>query len=149
MADDTDYRLAPAYLLRPAGAVVVLLGAGWLIAVLLGSGRWILALLGLATVVVLVGVTVAAVRPPRVLRLTDEGYLVGWLRGAGVREAGWRSIEAVSTVRVGTDKALCLDLVDGRRTVVPLALLGTHQADAQRDVRQRLDRAYGYRRSAP
>jgi len=139
MPESTDYRLAPAYLLRPAGAVVVVLGAG----------QVVLALLGLLTVCVLATLTVAALRPPRLLRLSDEGYVVGRLRGAGVREAGWRTVEKVSTISVGPDRAVCFELVDGRRTVVPLALLGARQSAAQRDVRQRLDRAHGYRRLAP
>jgi len=149
MAISSEYRLAPAYLLRPAGVVVVVLAACWVVAVLLGAGDAVLMVLGLVTVAVLVGGTVAALRPPRLLRLGEEGYVAARLPGLGVREATWQSVENVSTVRLGVERAICLELTDGRRTVVPLALLGTRQGEVQAEVRRRLDHAHGYRRLAP
>jgi hypothetical protein len=84
-----------------------------------------------------------------VLRLTAEGYAVGWVRGAGVRHETWQAVESVQTVRLGADRALCVTLAGGRRSVVPLALLGSRQVEATREVHDRLTTAHGDRRRRP
>lgn len=101
-----------------------------------------LALTGLAAVRVL--------RPPAVLELSDTGYRVRMVRGAGTaRQAAWTEVAKVRRQRLDPGTCLVLSLDNGARTVVPLALLEGGVATGQRleaDLRSRLDRSHGQRR---
>jgi len=96
--------------------------------------------------------TVAAVRvlrPPVVLLLTDAGYRLRVLRGAGVAEASWADVVRVRRERLGPGPCVVLSLVGGDRTVVPVHLLDGGASTADRleaDLRARLDRSHGQRR---
>jgi hypothetical protein len=132
--------------MRIIGPLVLVLGAAWVViavAEITGTPRGLLALV---TLVVVVAGLVALLRPPRVLTLTDEGYRVSLVRGAGVYRAAWTDVESVGTQTVGGALALVFSLKGGAHSAVPLTLLGQHNLAAQREVHQRLNDAHGYRR---
>jgi hypothetical protein len=141
----TSYRLDPAVVLRAVGALFVLVGLAWVVVVLTSGGSSVL--LGLAAVtVVLAALSVwATIRPPRVLTLSDTGFQVRLVRGARTTAAGWREVESVSSGPVRGTSAVVLTLSGGRSTVIPVFLLGRRNVEAQRDIHQRLNDAYGYR----
>lgn len=147
--EPTVYRLAPAVVARFVGLGLVGL------ALLLFAGTAVVALAGLPAdlLVVLVLLGVAAVvgggwwlrNRAWVVRCTDEGYQVRIVRGAGVTEARWSSVEdAVTTYRHDV-ACLQLRLRDGRTTTVPVGLLAADREQFVREVQDRLQRGHGLR----
>ena len=88
---------------------------------------------------------------PQVLRslraaLESHGYRVRNVRGRGVAEASWSEVETV-TGGPGTEGAVMqITLRGGRSSVVPLVLLGPQAVVAEREIHERLNAAFGYRR---
>jgi hypothetical protein len=82
-------------------------------------------------------------RPPVVLRLSAEGFLVRWVRGAGVPVGQWGAIEDVTADQRGL---MVLRHRDGRVTYIPLMAVGAPPALIQSDIASRLDSSRGYRR---
>jgi hypothetical protein len=123
----TEYRLAPAIVLRSAGAALVLLAA--VVVVLsvltaaLGWGFWVVGLVALIGLAVLAGGTWWAGRRAYVVRLDALGYQVRLLRGAGVTRARWADVADASTADVRGVPCVVLALRDGRTTTVPVAVL--------------------------
>jgi hypothetical protein len=141
----TTYRLDPAVVLRVAGSLLVVLGVACLVVALaVGTSPLLLVLAALTVVLVVVGAVTAA-RPPRVLTLSDRGFRVSLVRGAGTNAAHWDDVESVDSGVVRGTPAIVLALTGGRSTVVPLSLLGRRNVEAQRDIHDRLNDAYGYR----
>ncbi|MDX6318078.1 MAG: hypothetical protein QOD35_1478 [Nocardioidaceae bacterium] len=141
----TSYRLDPAVLLRVAGSLLVVLGLACVVVVVtVGSSPLLLVLAALTVLLVVVG-AVATLRPPRILTLSDRGFRVSLVRGAGTTSASWDDVESVDSGVVRGTPAIVLALTGGRSTVVPLSLLGRRNVDAQRDIHNRLNDAYGYR----
>ena len=127
----TEYRLAPAIVLRSAGAALVLLAV--VVVVLsvvtaaVGWGFWVVGLVGLVGLAALVGGAWWAGRHAYVVRLDALGYQVRLLRGPGVRRARWADVAEASTADVGGVRCVVLALRDGRTTTVPVAVLaGDH-----------------------
>lgn len=109
---------------------------------------WPPAVLLVAAALGLVGVPVAGWllwRGARVVTLDDDGYRVRWVRGAGVRAAGWREVEDAVTADVGGIDCIVLRLKDGRTTSVPVAALAVDRDAFVADVREHLRRAEGLR----
>jgi hypothetical protein len=141
----TSYRLDTAVVLRVVGALFVLVGLAWVVAVLTARGSSLIVALAAVTVA-LAGLSVlATIRPPRVLTLSDTGFRVFLVRGAGTTAAGWREVESVSSGPVRGTSAVVLTLSGGRSTVIPVFLLGRRNVEAQRDIHDHLNDAYGYR----
>ena len=113
-----EYRLSSAAVLRMLGAALVALGvltvAGSLLVALTDLSALPLVLV-LAFVVVAVVVVAAYLRfGTLVLRSTAEGYRIRLVRGAGVTEGRWSSVEdAVTTTRHDVP-CVMLRLRDGR-----------------------------------
>ena len=123
----TDYRLAPAIVVRSAGVALVLLAvvvtALSLLTAAAGWGFWVV---GLAAVLGLVAVAWGAwwaTRRAYVVRLDSQGYQVRLLRGAGVKRARWADVAEASTADLGGVPCVVLALRDGRTTTVPVAVL--------------------------
>ena len=149
VSEPVDYRLAPAFVARLLGLVLVGL------ALLLFAGTAVVALAGLPldllVALVLVGVLAGAgvawwLRSRAwVLRCTDDGYRMRLVRGSGVREERWSQVEdAVTTYRRDV-ACLELRLRDGRTTTIPV---GVHDVDTDefvRDLQGRLQRGQGLR----
>ena len=123
----TEYRLAPAIVVRAAGVALVLLAVVVaVLSVLTAVAGWglrmvgLVALLGLATVA---GAAWRATRRAYVVRLDRLGYHVRLVRGAGVRRARWADVAEASTAEVGGAPCVVLALRDGRTTTVPVSVL--------------------------
>jgi hypothetical protein len=143
-AGTSSYRIDTAVVLRAVGALFVLVGLAWVV-VVLTAGSSVLHALAAVTVVLAVLSVWATIRPPRVLTLSDAGFRVRLVRGARTTAASWREVESVSSGPVRGTSAVVLTLSGGRSTVIPVFLLGRRNVEAQRDIHQRLNDAYGYR----
>ena len=123
----TDYRLAPAIVVRSAGAALVLLAVVvTALSVLPAAAGWGFWVVGLAAVLGLVAVAWGvwwATRRAYVVRLDSQGYQVRLLRGAGVKRARWADVAEASTADLGGVPCVVLALRDGRTTTVPVAVL--------------------------
>ena len=146
----TEYRLNPAVAARLIGAVLVL------VALLVLVSTALVAVLDLHTAVLLVpvllglalfvGAAVVHQRRGWVVRLTDEGYRVQWVRGAGVTAARWKDVEDAVTTTVAGAPVVVLRLRDGRTTTVPVQVLAADRESFVRDLQQHLQRGHGMRR---
>ncbi len=151
-ADDvTTYRWSRAQVLRSVGLGVALLGLMWLgigtasawrrdVGSVLSVGGAALTGLGLTAAIWLVA------RPPRVLALSAAGYRIFHLRGGGVPAADWFDVESVETRSATGGPAIVVELSGRRTSLVPLSLLGLRASEAQREMHDRLNSAFGYRR---
>jgi hypothetical protein len=144
----TAYRLSARTQLRLVGAVLVLSG---LLVLLLVAGVVLLpvpgAILTVAVVLAVVAVltTTLTVRSVDVVRLEKSGYRVRLLRGAGVRQAGWKDVEDVVATTVAGERCVQVRLRDGRSTIIPVDLLAGRTDDFVRDLQQHLNTGHGYR----
>jgi hypothetical protein len=85
-------------------------------------------------------------RRPAVVRLTEAGYEVRLVRGAGVRQGRWTDVEDVVATSVAGERCVVLRLRDGRTTTVPVGVLAANADDFVRDLQEHLNRGHGYRR---
>ncbi len=93
------------------------------------------AVLGL---VALVAAAVTLARRGWVVRLSDEGYRVQWVRGVGVAAARWKDVEdAVTTTTAGSPVVL-LRLRSGETTTIPVAMLAGDRDAFVRDLQRHL-----------
>ncbi|MGI8433791.1 MAG: hypothetical protein ACR2LE_03510 [Nocardioidaceae bacterium] len=142
----TTYRLGRANVLRVAGVGAAALGLCWVVTALMGLPSAGVVALAVLTGCLLLATAVLALWPPRVLDLDADGYRVRLVRGAGESQAQWRSVDSVETAPVGGALCLVVSLSGGRSSVIPLSLLGSRSAQAQREIHERLNAAHGYRR---
>ena len=137
-----DYSFDPVIATRLVNRLALVLGVVLLVVVAatvvldLGAGL-------VSAVALLVGVTTLVSshlvrRRPWVVRLDDRGYQVRFIRSAGVAAAPWRDVADVSTQRIEDEPCLVLGLRDGRRTVVPAALLSPGPQTMLKDIEDRL-----------
>jgi hypothetical protein len=150
LAVTSDYRLASAVAARLMGLALVAT------ALLVFVATVLVAFLDLHTGVLLapvalgtLGLVTAAVVLQRrgwVVRLTEEGYRVQWVRGVGVAAARWKDVEdAVTTTRAGAP-CVVLRLRDGRTTTIPVEMLAADREQFVRDLQDHLQRGHGLRR---
>lgn len=145
----SDYRLAPAVAARLMGLTLVA------IALLVFVATALVAFLDLHTVVLLVPVllgllvlvAVVVVLRTRgwVVRLTDDGYRVHWVRGAGVTAARWSDVEDAVAAETAGSPCVVLRLRDGRTTTVPVEMLAADREAFVRDLQEHLQRGHGLR----
>lgn len=144
----SGYRLAPALAARLVGLVLVLgavfvVGATLLTA-LFGWPVLVVLVVGLAALLATLS-TLLATRFVPVLVVDDAGYRVRWVRGAGVKAAGWRDVaDAVTGATAGVD-CVQLRLHDGRSTSIPVAAVATDRDVLVTAVRDHLIRGQGLR----
>lgn len=146
----SDYRLAPTVAARLMGICLVL------VALLVFASTALVAFLDLHTVVLLVPVAlsllvlVAAIvlwqRRGWVVRVTDEGYRVQWVRGVGVDAARWKDVEDAVATTVADSPVVVLRLRDRRTTTIPVQMLAIDREQFVRELQQHLDRGHGLRR---
>jgi len=143
------YRWPRPLIVRPFGVTLVWLGLGWVVGVLLapalGLGSMFVTVAGVVTVLIVLGGIYFVLRPPLVLALTPSAYRVHHVRGSGVPGAEWSDVDTAQVGDTVAGQALLIELKDGRRSIVPLLLLGAQANTAAKDVHDRLDSAYGYR----
>ncbi|MEJ7629541.1 MAG: hypothetical protein WKF54_08115 [Nocardioidaceae bacterium] len=144
--DIRRYRWSRAYGLRFLGVSLMVLAVAWLVAALSGFQVWSLVLLGLVGLVVVVLLLRLVVVPPVLLEVSSAGYRLRHVRGGGVAQADWSDVASVDGGRTSAGAVMSIVLTDGGATQVPLVLLGGQGSVAERDVRDRLNAAFGYRR---
>ncbi|MDO9455443.1 hypothetical protein [Nocardioides sp.] len=144
---DTDYRLAPAFAARLVGLGLVLLAVlafAFTAASLVLS--WPADLVVVAVVVGLVAVLATASwlrSRAYVVRLTESGYRVRFVRGVGVAEGRWDEVSEAATAHPRDVPCLVLRRHDGTTTSIPVEMLAVDRERFADDVRTRLDRAAG------
>ncbi|WP_110207701.1 hypothetical protein [Nocardioides daejeonensis] len=140
----SDYRLAPPVAARLLGVSI----AGFGLLIFLVTGVVVLlsapvAVLWGAVVVSVVGIfAVGALltRTGYVLRLTDDGYRVRLVRGAGVKQARWADVEELVTDTVAGAPCLIFRLRGGEATVLPVQVLAGDREELVREVGSHLAR---------
>jgi hypothetical protein len=80
-----------------------------------------------------------------VVRFEPDGYRIGLVRGAGVRQAAWRDVTEAGATSPGGRPCLELRLRDGGTSVVPVSALAVEPEEFVRDLRERLQRGHGFR----
>lgn len=145
----SDYRFAPALTARLMGltlvGLAVLVLAGTVLALLLDLPSVVL--LALVLVVLLViALTARRLRAREfAVRLTDEGYQVRHIRGAGVEAARWKDVEDAVTTTSHGSPCLVLRLRNGTTTTIPVDALAVDREQFVRDVQARLRGGEGLR----
>ena len=147
----SDYRLSPAIAARLMGICLVL------IALVVFVTTAAVAFLDLHTLVLLVPVllglgvlVVAAVvlrRRGWVVRMTDQGYRVQWVRGVGTASGRWKDVEDAVTATIADAPVVVLRLKDGRTTTIPVEMLAIDREDFVREVQRHLQRGHGLAKS--
>lgn len=144
----SDYRLAPAISARLIGASVVLLALATLFTTtLVWAFGWPVTVLWI--VVGLGGLGVAGtgwyLTHTSVVQLSDAGYRVRFLRGAGPAQGRWVDVEDAVSATVGGAVCLVLRLRDGRSTAIPVSALAAHRDEFAQAVREHLAQGHGLR----
>jgi hypothetical protein len=149
VADPVEYRLSAGVIARLVGVAMLALG----LLTLVGTAVVALTDVPAAPFLVLLGLVVAGLLGlgwylrwrAWLLRCTADGYRVRLVRGAGVTEERWASVEdMVTTVRRGVP-CLVLRLGDGRTTTIPAGLLAVDREQLVRVLQERLQSAHGLR----
>ncbi len=145
----SDYRLSPAIAARLMGICLVL------IALVVFVATAAVAFLDLHTLVLLVPVllglgilVVAAVvlrRRGWVVRMTDQGYRVQWVRGVGVDAARWKDVEDAVTTTSNGAPCVVLRLRNGGTTTIPVQMLAIDRERFVRELQRRLQDGQGLR----
>lgn len=147
--DVSDYRLAPLVVARIVGSYLVAMAVVVLAAtVLVAAAGWTPDVLVVLLVAALVGLvaTVWWLRARAyVVRFDDDGYRVGLVRGAGVRQARWDQVRDAATTSPGGAPHVVLRLRDEGTTTIPVAALATDREQFVRDLQERLQRGHGLR----
>lgn len=145
-----DYRLARPVAARILGVMLALLGLIVLLTTaavgLLGLPTQILAAVGLGVLLAVLAGGVLLSRRATVVSLTDVGYRVRLVRGAGVMAARWTDVEDVVTATASGAKVVVLRLRDGGTTTIPVRMLDADPDAFVRDLQQHLNTGHGYRR---
>lgn len=146
----SDYRLNPAVAARLMGAVLVatavLVFLATAVVVVLNLHSAVLLVPVVLGVAALVAGAVVLQRRGWVVRLTEEGYRVQWVRGVGTASARWKDVEDAVTTTVAGAPVVVLRLRDGRTTTIPVQVLATDREQFVRDLQQHLQHGHGMRR---
>lgn len=144
----SGYRLAPALAARLVGLVLVVAAALVLVSTFLAAAlqwsAWVVLAVGLVGLAATLGTAVAVRRIP-VLVLGPEGYRVRWVRGAGVRAAGWREVSDAVAASPGGVDCVVLRLHDGTTTSIPVVAVTGDRDELVVRIREHLTRGEGLR----
>lgn len=143
-----DYRFAPRVTARLLGVSLVVAAVLILLSTLVvAAADWHTAVLLVPVALVLVGLAaVMAWAQGFVVRLTEDGYQVRRIRGAGTTGARWVEVEDAVTTYRHEAPCLVLRLRDGRSTTIPVEVLNIDKDQFARTIQQHLDRGHGLRR---
>lgn len=142
----STYRVGQVAVLSVAGAALVLVGLLVVVAALLGFPGWSVVMLAVVGGAWLVLVIALLLRRPVLLTLSPTSYRVHGVRGHQPNSRSWDEVTTVENVRVAGFPAVVVALADGSTSYVPISLLGAASMAAQRDMHERLNAAYGYRK---
>ena len=145
----TEYRIAQHVAARVVGLLVVAVAglvfvATGLIAFLDLHTAWLVvpAVIGLLLVV---AAATTLSRRGWVLRLTDEGYRVQWVRGVGVDSARWRDVADAVTDTVAGSPVVRLHLKEGGSSTIPVEMMATDREEFVRVLQRYLRDGQGLR----
>lgn len=142
-----EHRLAPLVMARFVGLGLVLLAvvmfAGTALVAVLGLPPDLLVLLLVAGLVAIFTLGWWLRSRAYVVRLRPEGYRVGLVRGAGVREERWRAVEDAVAAETRGIPVVVLRLRDGRATTIPVGLLAVDKDQFVRQLQGYLRRGQG------
>jgi hypothetical protein len=145
----SEYRVAPPVAARLMG--VLLIAISVLVFVTTGLVAFLdlhTALLLIPAVAGLLALVAGAVTLGRrgwVVRLTDDGYRVQWVRGVGVAAARWKDVEDAVTTTVADSPVVVLRLRSGATTTIPVEMLAGDREEFVRDLQRHLQRGNGLR----
>lgn len=80
-----------------------------------------------------------------VVRLTDEGYRVQWVRGVGVPTGRWKDVEDAVTTTTAGSPVVVLRLRSGSSTTIPVEMLAGDREEFVRDLVRHLRDGQGLR----
>lgn len=141
----TDYRLAPVFAARLVGlGLVVLAVVAFALTAVALTWSWPADLVVVVVVLGLVAVlgTASWLRSQAyVVRLTDAGYRVRFVRGVGVAEGRWDQVREAVSAHPRDVVCLVLQRHDGTTTSIPVEMLAGDRDAFAADVRARLQAA--------
>ena len=145
-----DYRLAPPIAARLLGLGLAVLGLTVLVATMLVIGFALPPVIVTVTMAVsVVGVVVLGfllTRKAYVVRLSEDGYVVRFVRGAGLKQGRWADVEDAVTTRVAGAPCVVLRHRSGASTTIPVELVAGDREEFVRALQDHLDRGHGLRR---
>lgn len=96
--------------------------------------------------IALIAAAVVHQRRGWVVRLSEDGYRVQWVRGVGTDAARWTDVEDAVTTTVADAPVVVLRLRDGRTTTIPVQMLAADREQFVRDIQAHLQRGHGIRK---
>lgn len=145
----TTYRLARSVVARLLGLGVIALAVLVFVATLVVSLTSVsVDVLAAVAVIGLVALGAAAwwlTSKAYVVRATVDGYRIGVLRSAGVREARWNQVEDAVTATIRGVPCVVLRLKAGATTTIPVTVLALDREQFVRELQQHLQRGHRLR----
>lgn len=145
----SDYRFSPRLAARLLGVTLVALGVLVLvITAVLGAlglpGSFLLVVFAVAVfLVAAAGWWVT--RKAYVVRFSDVGYRVRFVRGVGVSRGRWKDVEDAVTTTVAESPVVMIRLRDGGSTTIPVEMLAINREVFVTELQQHLQRGQGLR----
>ena len=145
----TLYRLSRSVVARLVGLGILVLAvvvfATTLVVTVGGLSPDVLVAVAAAGVVVLALGAWWLTQRAYVVRATVDGYRIGALRSAGVRQARWNQVEDAVTATVRGVPVVVLRLKAGATTTIPVTVLAIDREDFVRELQQHLQRGHRLR----
>lgn len=145
-----DIRIAPAVAARLVGAGIALLGVLVLALVVVGAvtslPTSVVVLVAALGVFLLGALGLYLLNVAWVLRITEQGYRVRFVRGAGVTRARWLDVEDAVASYVADTPCVVLRLKDGGSTTVPVTVLAIDRERLVTVLQDALERGRGLKR---
>jgi hypothetical protein len=145
----THYRLARSVVVRLLGLGLLVLAAlvfaATLVVTLTDVGPDLLVAVALAGLAVLGLGAWWLTKRAYVVRATVDGYRIGVIRSAGVREARWNQVEDAVTATIKGVPVVVLRLKAGATTTIPVTVLAIDREEFVRELQQLLQRGHRLR----
>lgn len=143
----SEYRVSPPVAARLMGVLLIAIAALVFVTTgvvaVLDLPTAVLLIPALAGVLALVAGAVTLSRRGWVVRFTEDGYRVQWVRGVGTAAARWKDVEDAVTTEVAGSPVVVLRLRSGATTTIPVELLAHDREEFVRDLQRHLQRGHG------
>jgi hypothetical protein len=145
------YRVRRAYFARALGrsaivtAVLVLLVTVCLEVGAPGVLTTVLVFLTTIGLVVVAWIAISVMLPPTLLQLDVHGFRANKRYTSGPRTGSWFDVRNVASQQTPDGVGMIMQHEDGTHTAVPLSLADADAVTIEKDVRERLNQAHGYR----
>jgi len=145
------YRVRRAYFARALGrsaivtAVLVLLVTVGLEVGVPGVVNVLLVLVTTVGVFIVAWIAISVMLPPTLIQLDADGFRVAKRYSSGPRTGSWFDVRSVASQQTPDGYGLIMQHEDGQHTAVALSLADADPVTIEKDVRDRLDQAHGYR----